>query len=84
VIKVCAKLAAKLCKPHYLSQYDKSVFVTASMGVSFYPDDQVELLELIRSADKAMYQVKKEKSTNNDIYLAFTHDTASIENDSKR
>ena len=38
VIKVCAKLAAKLSKSHYLSQYDKSVFVTASMGVSFYQE----------------------------------------------
>jgi diguanylate cyclase (GGDEF)-like protein len=84
VIKVCAKLAAKLSKPYYLSQYDQSVFVTASMGVSFYPDDQVELLELIRSADKAMYQVKKEKLTNNDLHLAFTDEPISIENDSKR
>lgn len=84
VINVCAKLAAKLSKPHYLAQYDKSVFVTASMGVSFYPDDQLELLELIRSADKAMYQVKKEKSTNNDFYLTFAGDSVSSENDSKR
>jgi diguanylate cyclase (GGDEF)-like protein/PAS domain S-box-containing protein len=84
VIKVCAKLAAKLSKPYYLSQYDQSVFVTASMGVSFYPDDQIELLELIRSADKAMYQVKKDKSTNNDLHLAFTDEPTSIENDGKR
>jgi len=74
VINVCAKLNSTLSKPHNLSQHDKSVFVTASMGVSFYPDDQVELLELIRVADKAMYQVKKDKSANNDLYLAFASD----------
>ncbi|PKI16392.1 diguanylate cyclase domain-containing protein [Colwellia sp. 12G3] len=84
VINVCAKLATKLSKPLHLSQHDKSVSVTASMGVSFYPDDQVELLELIRSADNAMYQVKKEKSINNELYLAFTSDIVNSDNDSKR
>jgi diguanylate cyclase (GGDEF)-like protein/PAS domain S-box-containing protein len=84
VIKVCAKLADKLSKPYYLSRYDHSVFVTASMGVSFYPDDEVELLELIRSADKAMYKAKKDKPTNSDHFLAFTHNSANIENDITR
>jgi diguanylate cyclase (GGDEF)-like protein/PAS domain S-box-containing protein len=84
VINICAKLAAKLSKPHHLSQYDKSVVITASMGVSFYPEDQVELLELIRAADKAMYKVKKEKSNNNELYLAFTSDIHRLENDSKQ
>ena len=67
-----------------MSQHAKSVCVTASMGVSFYPDDQVELLELIRSADKAMYQVKREKSNNSEKYLAFTSDMANLDNDSKQ
>jgi diguanylate cyclase (GGDEF)-like protein/PAS domain S-box-containing protein len=83
VINICAKLASKLSKPHHLSQYDKSVSVTASMGVSFYPDDQMELLELIRAADKAMYYVKKEQSINNKLYLAFTSDVDNLEHDSK-
>jgi diguanylate cyclase (GGDEF)-like protein/PAS domain S-box-containing protein len=83
VINVCGKLASTLSKPHNLSQHNKSVFVTASMGVSFYPDDQVELLELIRAADKAMYQVKKEKSADNTLYLAFANDLAKPISDSK-
>jgi diguanylate cyclase (GGDEF)-like protein len=83
VINICAKLASKLSKPHHLSQYNKSVSVTASMGVSFYPDDQVELLELIRAADKAMYYVKKEQSSTNELYLAFTSDIDNSEHDSK-
>ena len=84
VIHICAKLSSKLSKPLHLSQHAKSVCVTASMGVSFYPDDQVELLELIRSADKAMYQVKREKSNNSEKYLAFTSDMANLDNDSKQ
>ena len=83
VSNVCAKLAAQLSKPHHLSQHNKSVFVTASMGVSFYPDDQVELLELIRAADKAMYQVKRDKSTNKELYLAFSSDISYVENGNK-
>jgi diguanylate cyclase (GGDEF)-like protein/PAS domain S-box-containing protein len=83
VINICAKLASKLSKPHHLSQYDKSVSVTASMGVSFYPDDQMELLELIRAADKAMYYVKKEQSIKNKLYLAFTSDSDNLEHDRK-
>jgi len=80
VINVCAKLASTLSKPHNLSQHNKSVYVTASMGVSFYPDDQVELLELIRAADKAMYQVKKEKSADNELYLGFASDMSKSAN----
>jgi GGDEF domain-containing protein len=53
------------------------------MGVSFYPDDQVELLELIKSADKAMYKVKQEKPNKDEIYLAFTNDMANSKNDNK-
>ena len=83
VTNVCAKLAVQLSKPHHLSQHNKSVFVTASMGVSFYPDEQVEVLELIRSADKAMYQVKKEKLTNKALYLAFSSDVEKNENSRK-
>jgi diguanylate cyclase (GGDEF)-like protein/PAS domain S-box-containing protein len=83
VIKVCAKLASTLSKPLNLSQHNKSVFVTASMGVSFYPDDQVELLELIRAADKAMYHVKKEKSADKGLYLAFASELSQSTNNSK-
>ena len=83
VTNVCAKLAAQLSKPLHLSQHNKTVFVTASMGVSFYPDEQLDLLELIRAADKAMYQVKKDKSTNKALYLAFSRDLAKPENAGK-
>lgn len=83
VTNICEKLALQLSKPHQLSQHDSTVFVTASMGVSFYPDDQETALELIRSADKAMYHVKKEKSADNNAYLVFSSDVANLENNSK-
>lgn len=72
VIVICEKLAGKISKPYHLSQHDRAVVVTACMGASFYPDE-VALLELIRAADKAMYRVKKDKASNQALYLAFSH-----------
>jgi len=80
VVNVCAKLASTLSKPHNLSQHNKSVFVTASMGGAFFPDYQVELLELSRADDKAKYQVKKEKTTDKELYLAFASDMSKAAN----
>lgn len=81
VTNVCGKLSSKLSKPLHLAQHDENIFVTASMGVSFYPDDQVALLELIRLADKAMYQMKKERATNSELYLVFANDIVNVEGD---
>ena len=35
------------------------VFMTASMGVAFYPQDAPNVIDLIRNADAAMYHAKK-------------------------
>ncbi len=35
------------------------VAISTSIGISLYPDNGVTAEELIRSADKAMYQVKR-------------------------
>lgn len=39
------------------------VRVTASMGIALYPDDGLTDVELMRSADVAMYQAKKQHGT---------------------
>ena len=71
---ICDKLITQLSKPLHLTQHNKSVFVTASMGVSFYPDDQTDLLELIKLADKAMYHVKRSRVTDKALYMTFSTD----------
>lgn len=38
----------------------RSVFVTASIGITFFPDDGVTAEELLRNADLAMYRAKSE------------------------
>jgi len=33
-------------------------YVSASVGISFYPDDADNLIDLIKNADQAMYSAK--------------------------
>jgi diguanylate cyclase (GGDEF)-like protein len=43
--------------PHYVDRHD--LHVTASIGVSVYPDDGLDADTLIKNADTAMYQAKE-------------------------
>jgi predicted signal transduction protein with EAL and GGDEF domain len=43
--------------PHSIGQHD--LHVTASIGVSVYPDDGLDTDTLIKNADTAMYQAQK-------------------------
>lgn len=45
-----------------------SLSIKASLGVATYPDDGLDMHEMIRSSDKAMYSVKQ--STRNDVLSA--------------
>ena len=71
VEKICIKLHEKINKPHFLNTHEKSVSVSASMGVAFFPDDKLTLQELIKCADLAMYEAKKYKSIDPAHYLSF-------------
>jgi diguanylate cyclase (GGDEF)-like protein len=46
------------------------VGVSASIGIAFYPQDGVTAAELIRSADKAMYRVKRDGKNSFGLYQA--------------
>jgi diguanylate cyclase (GGDEF)-like protein/PAS domain S-box-containing protein len=50
------KILAAIATPHRIGGHD--VTVTASLGVSLYPDDGRDAETLINSADYAMYQAK--------------------------
>ena len=50
-------LLDKLAEPFYVQGHE--VFMTASMGIAFYPTDAGNVIDLIRNADAALYHSKK-------------------------
>ncbi|WAR45542.1 EAL domain-containing protein [Methylomonas rapida] len=54
--RVAKLLIQRLSEPFTLS--DEVVFVSASIGITLYPDDGLELGQLLRNADQAMYAAK--------------------------
>ncbi|MGA8864635.1 MAG: PAS domain S-box protein [Gallionella sp.] len=56
--QVAQKLLQAIAEPYRIEQYD--LVVTASIGITLYPDDGADLESLSRNADTAMYRAKKE------------------------
>jgi diguanylate cyclase (GGDEF)-like protein/PAS domain S-box-containing protein len=55
--RIAASVIAQVARP--LKIKDIEVEITASIGISLYPEHGTTAEKLIRSADKAMYQVKR-------------------------
>ncbi|MSR33977.1 MAG: EAL domain-containing protein [Phycisphaerales bacterium] len=55
---VAQKIIERLGEPFQLS--DSVVYVSASIGISVYPQDATEVEELLKSADDAMYEAKRQ------------------------
>ncbi len=68
VTRVALKIINDLQQPFLLS--GSSVFIGASIGISFYPEHGQTVDELISHADSALYQVKKE-GKGNFAYFSF-------------
>jgi len=60
-IEIARRIAASLIDviAQTISVEDIDVGISASIGISLYPDNGVTAEELIRAADKAMYRVKR-------------------------
>jgi diguanylate cyclase (GGDEF)-like protein/PAS domain S-box-containing protein len=56
VSRIGAKLLARLSAP--MQVHGRDLHITASLGVSFFPQDGETVAELMRHADAAMYQAK--------------------------
>jgi len=69
VAMLSQKLLSCLVKPVSLNGYELTV--TASLGISLFPDDATSGAELIRNADAAMYQAK---SAGRNAYQFYTSD----------
>ena len=54
---LAAELLQRLADPFFVQGHE--VFMTASMGVAFYPKDAANVIDLIRNADAALYHSKQ-------------------------
>jgi len=56
VREVAEKLIRELSRPFAVGGSEPAI--SASVGIALYPDDAVEIVDLIRAADRAMYAAK--------------------------
>ncbi len=49
-----------LSKPFYFENDDNGYYISASIGITLYPDDAENIEDLLKHADQAMYQAKQE------------------------
>ena len=71
--KTCQKILIELEKPFSID--NKVFFISASIGVTLYPDDSQSTEELLVYADQAMYEAKK---LGRNRYQFFTQSIQSI------
>lgn len=57
----------KLASPFFVQGHE--VFMTASMGVAFYPSDASNVIDVIRNADAALYHSKKNGGNVHSYYV---------------
>jgi diguanylate cyclase (GGDEF)-like protein/PAS domain S-box-containing protein len=55
--ELARNVLGRLADPFFVQGHE--VFMTASMGVAFYPKDAPNVIDLIRNADAALYSAKK-------------------------
>ena len=55
--RLARSLLDRLADPFFVQGHE--VFMTASMGIAFYPKDAANVIDLIRNADAALYSAKK-------------------------
>jgi len=55
--KLAQRLLDRLADPFFVQGHE--VFMTASLGVAYYPTDAGDVIDLIRNADAALYSAKK-------------------------
>jgi diguanylate cyclase (GGDEF)-like protein/PAS domain S-box-containing protein len=66
VLRIAEKILASVKAPFELG--GREVYVTASMGVSLFPDDGLDPETLVKNADAAMYRAKEQGRDNCQLY----------------
>jgi diguanylate cyclase (GGDEF)-like protein/PAS domain S-box-containing protein len=74
--RLAKKVLSHLAEPFFVQGHE--VFMTASLGVAYYPVDAANVIDLIRNADAALYHAKK-IGGNTSSYYAPEMNEASVE-----
>jgi diguanylate cyclase (GGDEF)-like protein/PAS domain S-box-containing protein len=56
--RVAQNILQKLSEPFVMGE--EAMYVSASIGITFYPDDAAEIDDLLKNADQAMYTAKEQ------------------------
>jgi len=71
VIEFCAQLLKIFESEIYIESIDRHLFTSASMGVSFYPDDGKNVKEIFRNVDMALSSAKDNGKNDFQIFMPF-------------
>lgn len=74
VERVTRKILRRLSEPFHLGM--ETVFISTSIGVTFYPDDATEADVLLNNADQAMYAAKAEGRNRSCYFTASMQEQA--------
>lgn len=72
--KLARHLLDRLAEPFFVQGHE--VFMTASMGIAFYPLDAPNVIDLIRNADAALYHAKKTGGNMHSYYMPEMNEAA--------
>ena len=67
--RVAEKIIGELSEPYEVA--GKTLSISASIGASLYPSDQKVAMDLLRTADEAMYQAKRDGKRRVKFYGGF-------------
>ena len=77
VRRVAQRLLDVIATPHKIDTYE--LRLTGSIGISLYPQDGNDLQSLLRSANAAMHEARREGGRNYQFYIPALGDKASVQ-----
>lgn len=71
---VAQKIISKLAEPFHLG--DEAVYISASIGITLYPNDSIDIESLMKNADQAMYVAKNRGRNRFSYFTPLLQDSA--------
>uniref|UniRef100_A0A7C5V6R0 EAL domain-containing protein n=1 Tax=Caldicellulosiruptor owensensis TaxID=55205 RepID=A0A7C5V6R0_9FIRM len=71
IIEFCAQILKIFETEVYIESIERHLFTSASMGISFYPDDGKNVKEIFRNVDMALSSAKENGKNDFQIFLPF-------------